>query len=101
MIISLFIHPKMYKPAMKKNQIYIYLAKNQTNQANQTKKKFALRHPINENLQRQCVQSHGRFETVSPCKENSKKATPRASEIQQSIAQPTVLKNSEKNLKLS
>ena len=43
------------------------------------------------------VQSHGRFEIVSPCK----KATPRASEIQQPIAQPTVLKDSEKNLKLS
>ena len=53
------------------------LADNQTNQANQTKKKFALRHPIN--LSRQRVQSHGRFEIVSPCKEISKKATPWAS----------------------
>ena len=55
------------------------LADNQTNQANKTKNKFALRHPIKENLSRQRVQSHDRFEIVSPCKEISKKATPRAS----------------------
>ena len=42
-------------------------------QANQTKKKFALLHPINDSLSRQRIQSQGRFEIVSPCKENSKK----------------------------
>ena len=50
-------------------------------------------------MSRQRVQSHGRFEIVSPCKQNSKKATPRASEIHQPIVPPEVLKDSEKNLK--
>ena len=60
---------------------------------------FALRLSINENLSRQRVQSHGRFEIVSPCKQNSKKATPRTPEIHQLIVPPEVLKDLEKNLK--
>ena len=73
MIISLFIHsenvqtsnekePNIYLLSLKQqsdesdlamDQAVKDLAENQTNQANQTKKKFALRHPINENLSRQ------------------------------------------------
>ena len=67
-------------------------------QANQTKKKFALLHSINDSLSRQRVQSQGRFEIVSPCKENSKKATPRPSDEHQPLAQSEVTRNSEKNL---